>query len=181
MHAIPWSWNLAESHISGHNFFGILINLRRVSETQIYDSRNLIHICNKFITDFPTSSKCFIKCNYTQSFSHLLLSEVIHNKRTVKPCCLCRVTCYQFRSGLNSCHMLLFRPFWLKHSFFSLAEGCPSPLPMTAVQNAGKLLVLWASFCSAEAKSIHWSRACWWGHTINYLPLTGFIYPYLKI
>ena len=52
---------------------------------------------------------------------------------------------------------------------------------MTAVQNAGKLLVLWASFCSARDKSIHWSRACWWSHTINYLLLTGFICLYLKI
>ena len=41
---------------------------------------------------------------------------------------------------MNSCQLvsLLCRPFWLKHSFFSLAEGCPSSLPMTAVQNSEK-------------------------------------------
>ena len=44
------------------------------------------------------------------------------------------VTC---RSGMNSCQTLLFRPFWLKHSFFALAEGGPSPLPITAIQNSG--------------------------------------------
>ena len=39
---------------------------------------------------------------------------------------------------MNSCHTLLFKLFWLKHSFFSLAEGSGfSPLPMTAVQNSG--------------------------------------------
>ena len=43
------------------------------------------------------------------------------------------VTC---RSGMNSSQTLLFKDFRLKHSFFSLAEGCPSPLPMTAVQNS---------------------------------------------
>ena len=37
---------------------------------------------------------------------------------------------------MNSCETLLFRPFWLKDSLFSLAEGGPSPLPMTAVQNS---------------------------------------------
>ena len=37
---------------------------------------------------------------------------------------------------MNSCQTLLFRPFWLKHSIFSLAEGGPSTLPMTAVQNS---------------------------------------------
>ena len=39
---------------------------------------------------------------------------------------------------MNSCQTLLFRPFWLKHSVFSLAKGGPSPLPMIAVQNSEK-------------------------------------------
>ena len=166
-----WSWNLAESHISGHNLFGILLNLLRISETWIYDSRNLIHI----------ATNLFLICPHHFHPSSAELSDTEQKNNKALPCSLCRVTCYQFRSGMNSCHTLLFRPFWLKHSFFSLAESCPSPLPMTAVQNAGKLLVLWASFCSAGAKSIHWSRTCWWGHTVNYLLLTGFICPYLNI
>ena len=71
---------------------------------------------------------------------------------------------------MNSCHSLLCRPFWLKHSFFSLAEGFPSPLPMTAsTKFRKKLLLSWPSFCSARVKSLHWNRACWWCHTINCL------------
>ena len=37
-------------------FFGLLLSLLRISETRIYDSGNLNHICNQFISDFPTSS-----------------------------------------------------------------------------------------------------------------------------
>ena len=36
--------------------FDLLLNLLQHSETQIYDSRNLIHICNQFISDLPTLS-----------------------------------------------------------------------------------------------------------------------------
>ena len=39
VHAIPLE---AETHTSGCKFFGIILNLLRFSETQIYDSRNLI-------------------------------------------------------------------------------------------------------------------------------------------
>ena len=53
---------------------------------------------------------------------------------------------YNCKSEMNSCHTLLFRPSWLKHSFFSLVEGCPSPLPMTAVQNSEILLVFMNKF-----------------------------------
>ena len=41
---------------------------------------------------------------------------------------------------MNSCHTLLFRPFLLKHSYFSLAEGCSCPMPMTAVENSENYL-----------------------------------------
>ena len=114
-----WSWTLAEGHISECKFFGTLFNLLQHFETRIYDSKNLIHTCNQFISDLLTSSN--------------LLSNAIRHKvstlfcwvkwyRTKEQWSLFRsaeVTCYQFRSGMNSYHTLLFRHFWLKHSVFA--------------------------------------------------------------
>ena len=177
-----WSWNLAESHISGCKCFGIRLNLLRISETRIYDSRNLI----TFATDLflicphhPTFYQMQSDIEFHPSSAEWSDTEQKNNEALFSlQSNLLPVTC---RSGMSSYHTLLFRPFWLKYSLFSLAEGCPSPLPMTAVQNSeNSSCTLWASFCSAWAKSIHWSRACWWGHTINYLLINWVYLPILE-
>ena len=137
VHAIPLSWSLAESHISGCKFFGILLNMLRISATQIYDSRNLITFAtNLFMIrpHHPTFYKMQSDIKFHSSSAEWSDTEQKNNEALFSlQSNLLPVTC---RSGMNSCQTLLFRPFWLKHSFFSLAEDGPSPLPMTAVQNS---------------------------------------------
>ena len=77
--------------------------------------------------------------HFCENLASLLFHSSARERLQMKPCFLCTATCYQLCVGLglmNSCYTLLFRPFGLKHSFFSLDKGCPSPLPITIVQNS---------------------------------------------